>query len=128
MTNITLDYSVFEGTKPGTEEFGIANLKMLMDFALKQIDEITWLAAVAHDKGEIDTPVVSYKGMVKHIVSELYDQSVHHAKLWADSYEDLYVEIVKYWMDNNRSCYITKDGGLWVDMAELKADMAKETA
>ena len=130
MTNntITLDFSLLEGLEPGTEDFGVANLKMIMDFALQTIDDITWLASVAHDKGEIDTPVVGFTGITKYIASELYDQSVHHAEIWAKTCEDLYPELVKFWVENNRSCYVTSDAGLWVDMAELKAELAKQKA
>ena len=91
-TPVTLNFSLLEGLEPGTDEFGQANLKMMMDFALQTVDEITWLAAIANDKGQVDTPVVSYEGMVKHIASELYDQSVQHAELWAETYETIYPE------------------------------------
>ena len=130
MTNITLNFSLLEGLEPGTDDFGIANLKMIMDFALQTIDDITWLAAVANDKGQVDTPVVSFEGLVKHVASELYDQSVDHAEMWVKTYEELYPQVAKYWVENNRSAYVTSDGGLWVDMAELKAayEAQKETA
>ena len=134
MTNetITLNYDLLTDIEPGTDEFGRATLKMVMDFALQTINEITWLAAVANAKEEIDTPVVSQKGMVMHIASELYDQNVRIAEIWKDSYEQLYPEVVKFWLNNSKFCYITEELGLWVDLEELQeamdAEEAKETA
>lgn len=134
MTNetITLNYDLLTDIEPGTEEFGQATLKMVMDFALQTINEITWLAAVANAEKEVDTPVVSQKGMVKHIASELYDQNVRIAELWKDNYDQLYPAIVKFWLNNSKFCYITQDLGLWLDLAELQeamdAEKAEETA
>ena len=116
-----IDFSLLEGLEPGTDEFGIANLKIVMDFSVQVVEEITWLAAVAHDKGQVDTPVIGSENLLRLIAEELMEQSVHHAEMFMASFEQLWPEIVKFYLQNHKAAYITSDNGLWVDIEELKA-------
>ena len=56
MTNtnqpVILDFALLEGREPGTEEYGQANLAMIMNFALDTIREITRYTAMAHLNGK----------------------------------------------------------------------------
>ena len=119
---IKLNFSLLEGIEPGTEEYGVATLKQIMDFALGTIEEITMLAALAHDRGDARTPVVGAKALQLHIAEELYNQSVRHAELFAEGAKDIWPHIVKYWLEANKFNFITSDADLWIDMKEVVAD------
>ena len=125
-TPVTLNFSLLEGLEPGTDEFGMANLKMIMDFALDTIDEITRLAALAHLKGEVDTPNVSADGITKFIATEMMEQSVPHADMFMESYQTILPKVVYYWVKNFDFAAITDDGALYVDMEEVHAAMAAQ--
>ena len=126
MTNITLNLSHLEGLKPNTDEWGQANLKVIMDYALDTVDEITKLAAVAHRKGEIDTPVVSKKGLIMHIGTALYDEDREYAEMWKNTFSYIWDAVAQHWANANPYAYITEDGGLWIDMIEVLEAMAAQ--
>ena len=129
MTNITLNLSHLEGLKPDTKEWGQGNLKVIMDYALDTIDDITRLAGVAHHKGEIDTPVVSKKGIILRIGTELYKESQQYAELWKNIHGQIWNYIMEMWGKEQQFGYVTEDGGLWIDMEEaFQAWTAKQEA
>lgn len=126
MTNITLNLSHLEGLEPDTKEWGQANLKVIMDYALDTIDDITKLAALAHRRGEIDTPVVSKKGIIMHIGTALYEEDRGYAELWKDVFSQVWNYIVEMWGNESKFGYVTEDGGLWIDMVEVLEAMAAQ--
>ena len=129
MTNITLNLSHLEGLKPDTDEWGQANLKIILDYALDTVNDITKLAAIAYREGEADTPVVSTKGLVQHIGIELYKENQEYANLWKSVFKQVWNYIVKMWTDENEFGYVTEEGGLWIDIEEaFKAWTAKQEA
>ena len=129
MTNITLNKAHLEEFTPGTAEYGQARLRIVMDYALDTIEEVTKLAAFAHRRGEIDTPVCSYKGMVLQIGTTLYEEDREYAELWKHVFSHVWTNIVEVWGNQNQFAYVTDDGGLWIDMEEvLEAIAAQQEA
>ena len=126
MTNITLNKAHLEDYTPGTDEYGQANLRILMDYALDTVEEITKLAAFAHRKGEIDTPVVSKKGLIMHIGTALYDEDREYAEMWKNTFSYIWDAVAQHWANANPYAYITEDGGLWIDMVEVLEAMAAQ--
>ena len=126
MTNVTLNKALLEGLTPNTDEYGQANLKMVMDYALQTIEEITMMAAVAHYKEEIDTPVVSKKGLVMTIGTALYEEDREYAEMWKDAFNHIWDSIAGFWATNSPFNYVTTDGGLWIDMSEVLEAMAAQ--
>jgi len=126
MNTPTLNTDFLQGIEPNTEEMGVANLKIIMDFALDTIDDICFLAAFAHEKGESDTAVVGYQGLIKHIAYQLNEQSTTHAEMFAAGAKELWPHIIKFWLDRNKFNYMTSDLGLWIDIAGLREVMAAQ--
>tara|TARA_R110001592_G_scaffold87827_2_gene259122 strand:+ start:119 stop:511 length:393 start_codon:yes stop_codon:yes gene_type:complete len=124
MTNtITLNYDRLAGLEPGTEEFGIANLKMMMDFAVAVVDDISLEGAIAAAKGEVETPVLNPVDLAKYIGLQVYEQSRYHADLWVESWGSVLPEVIKFWAKSASYNYIQEDGSIWVDLEELVAEM-----
>ena len=123
MTNITLNYDILAGLKPGTDEFGVANLKMMMDFAVTVVDDISLENAIAAAKGELETPVLEPTDLAKYVTIKLFEQSRHHAELWSKNWGSLLTEVIKLWAVSASYNYIQKDGSIWVDITELVAEM-----
>jgi hypothetical protein len=99
---------------------------MVMDYALQTIEEITMMASVAHFKEEIDTPVVSKKGLVMTIGGALYEEDVEYAEMWKNTFNHIWDAIVSFWATNSPFNYVTTNGGLWIDMNEVIEAMAAQ--
>ena len=56
------------------------------------------------------------------VVRATVRRSRDSAGFWAENYEGLYTQVAGYWLENRPSAYMTEEAGLWVDMAELRAE------
>tara|TARA_R110002012_G_scaffold233225_1_gene406336 strand:+ start:145 stop:609 length:465 start_codon:yes stop_codon:yes gene_type:complete len=125
---ITLNFDLLNGLEPGTDEFGQANLKMHMDFALDILNDICFEAALAHSEGKVETPVVEASAFPRYIAKKMLDESEEAARVWLNTSDTIFPEVVKHWLNVNAVAYITSDGGLWIDWQELVAKMEEEEA
>ncbi len=125
---ITLNFDLIDGLEPGTDEFGQANLKMHMDFALDILNDICFEAAFAYGEGKGRTPVVDAGAFPRYIAKKMLDESEEAARVWLNTSDTIFPEVVKYWLNTNTHGYITSDNGLWIDLPALIKEMEEEEA
>ena len=86
MSNATLDYTIRNGFELGTEDYGIANLQMVMSFANEVFIDTLIYVAQAHEAGEIDTNYVSIRLLSKQVYNYLKEQDAEIAGIWGQSW------------------------------------------
>ena len=86
MTNATLDYTIRNGFELGTEDYGIANLQMILSFAKETFVSTLYLVAKAQQIGECDTNLVSIRDLARVTFSDLKKLDKEVAALWNESW------------------------------------------
>lgn len=125
MDNPTLNYETREGIQEGTDEFGKANLKMLLDFSAETIQQVTWLAALAYKQEMVETPVCDGVALVKTIHHQLQQEDEHFAELWAKSWEVVFPRVTQIWLEYSNGAHLTENNrGFWIDYEEAIAAYA----
>ena len=129
MTNaITLNVDLLDGLERGTDEYGQANLKMVMNFALEVVRDISLENALAAVKGELETPVIYPTDLAKYITVKLFEQSHYYAELWSKVWGSVLPNVIMFWAECDSYNYIQEDGSIWVDIEELHAEMTAAKA
>jgi len=86
MSNATLDYTIRNGFELGTEDYGIANLQMVMNFANEIFIDTLVYVAQAHEAGDIHTNYVSIRMLSEQVFNYLKDQDAEIAGIWNESW------------------------------------------
>ena len=89
MTNTTLDYSILTDLEVGTEEYGIARLKMILDFANETFVDMLHLAALGFDQGEVGTNYISIRTLSRVMYGQLQEQDEEIASIWGQSWKHI---------------------------------------
>ena len=103
MTNTTLDYSILTDLEVGTKEYGIARLKMVLDFANETFVDMLHLAALGFDQGEVGTNYISIRTLSRVMYGQLQEQDNELASIWGESWkhiacsEDFIKNILESW-------------------------------
>ena len=86
MSNATLDYTIRNGFELGTEDYGIANLHMVMNFANEVFIDTLVYVAQAHNAGDINTNYVSIRLLSEQVFNYLKEQDAEVAGIWNESW------------------------------------------
>ena len=89
MTNATLDYTTRNGFEIGTEDYGIANLQMVLSFAKETFVNTLYLVAKAKQIGECDTNLVSIRDLARVTFSDLKKLDEEVAAIWNESWKHI---------------------------------------
>ena len=89
MTNTTLDYTIRNGFEIGTEDYGIANLQMVLSFAKETFVNTLYLVAKAKQIGECDTNLVSIRDLARVTFSDLKKLDEEVAAIWNESWKHI---------------------------------------
>ena len=85
----TLNYDLRTGLEAGTDEYGLANFKMILDFATETFFDTLLLVAQAEAKDLADTNLVSIRDLCHVVFDELKKQDADAANLWNMSWFEI---------------------------------------
>jgi len=117
MSNATLDYTIRNGFELGTEDYGIANLHMVMNFANEVFVDTLVYVAQAHNAGDINTNYVSIRLLAEQVFNYLKEQDAEVAGIWNESWK--HVACSEHFIDNLLSN--------WKNILSADVEAAKES-
>ena len=86
MKTATLNYATRNNLEVGTEEYGIANLQMVLRFAKETFVNTLLAIAEAEAKGEVNTCHVTIRQLARVTFGQLKKQDKEVANLWNESW------------------------------------------
>ena len=98
----TLNYSLREGLEFGTDEMGMANLKMILDYAADSFTEALLQVAQGYKNDEVTTNRVSIGTLCEYVFHQLREDDTDAAQMWNKSWFQLVSDgkFVTHWLQN----------------------------
>ena len=100
--NPTLDYDLLSGLEPGTNEYGVARLTMLLNFAADSFLDSLMIFAKAEKLGKVKSNSVSIRNLCEGVFNDLFEWDEELAGIWGQTWDQLLGdgEVILMWMTN----------------------------